>query len=407
MANTTNHPNNELIHFQDQLLYDFLRSSPYDQFIGDTPSSPIYMLRDLKSKGRQINVPLVTQLSGRGVGSGVLSGREEVLDSGAYLIFADWKRNALKTDKNTSKESSFALKPVFKQTLREWARNEAIVDMTNMLLAIPTNRVQADRGGDPGNSVNGITWSASTAAEKNAWWSANSDRVLAGVGASNYATTWAASMANIDSAADKMSSAIGERAKAMARQTGVTVGTTVRNGRPRITPYRVESDNIKGVGRHSQEWYTCLMGMRAFRDLKADMSMATANREAREREGRDPTMNNPLFTGGALVKDGIIYVEIPEITQYLTQYGVGFAGIDVEPYFLMGKGAYAYATGQMPIPTELDNTDYGFFSGYGVEAQYGVGKIAKSPLSDGAGATAGQLVDWGVVTGFVAALPDA
>ena len=45
-------------------------------------------------------------------------------------------------------------------------------------------------------------------------------------------------------------------------------------------------------------------------------------------------------------------------------------------------------------------------TGMGIEAQYGVGKIAKAPLSV-VGATAGDLVDWGVVTGFVSGVANA
>ena len=75
---------------------------------------------------------------------------------------------------------------------------------------------------------------------------------------------------------------------------------------------------------------------------------------------------------------------------------------DVEPFFLLGQGALAYAVGQMPRPTQLEDGDYDFITGMGVEAQYGVAKIAKAPLSV-ASATVGSLVDWGMATGFVAA----
>jgi hypothetical protein len=127
-----------------------------------------------------------------------------------------------------------------------------------------------------------------------------------------------------------------------------------------------------------QEWYLCLLGDRAFRDLKADPTMYQANRDARERES-NPTKNNPIFTGGGLVYDGVIYLNIPEITQRLLLSGIGASSIDVEPFFLLGQGALAYALGQMPRPTQLEDGDYDFVTGMGIEAQYGVGKIAKAP----------------------------
>jgi hypothetical protein len=141
------------------------------------------------------------------------------------------------------------------------------------------------------------------------------------------------------------------------------------------------------------------------RDLKADPVMFQANRDARERES-SPTKNNPIFTGGGLVYDGVYYLEIPEITQRLLLKGLGTAGIDVEPVFLLGQGAIAYALGQMPRPTQLEDGDYDFITGMGIEAQYGTAKIAKAPLSV-QGATVGDLVDWGMVTGFVSGVANA
>jgi hypothetical protein len=74
--------------------------------------------------------------------------------------------------------------------------------------------------------------------------------------------------------------------------------------------------------------------------------------------------------------------------------------------FLLGQGALAYALGQMPRPTQLEDGDYDFVTGMGIEAQYGVGKIAKAPLLT-ASATVGDLVDWGMVTGFVSGVANA
>jgi hypothetical protein len=86
--------------------------------------------------------------------------------------------------------------------------------------------------------------------------------------------------------------------------------------------------------------------------------------------------------------------------------GAGAAAIDVEPFFMCGQAAMAYAMGQLPRPTTLEDGDYEFITGMGIETQYGVAKIAKAPLAV-QGATVGDLVDWGMVTGFVAEAPAA
>lgn len=401
MALTPNHSNNEVIKFRKDVAYDFLRANRLDPYMGDSSMSPIVRMSDLEADGKEIRVPLVTQLSGDGVGAGTLRGNEEQIDSYGMPLWADWARNAVANNRASNKESSFSVRSTARTLLRNWAKRIVRDDLVDMLLSIPSSSIQANRFSSPGNRVNGIRWSAATAGNKNSWVTANYDRVLFGKLLSNYSTTFATAVGNVDATDDKMTAAIGSLMKDIAKQTGVDPNNPgVYNGRPKINPWMIEGEN------NDEEWSLCLLGSRAFRDLKADPVMYQANRDARAREG-DATKTNPIFTGGALVYDGIIYKEIPEITQRLLLKGVGASSIDVEPVFLLGQGAYAYATGQMPRPTQLEDGDYDFVTGMGIEAQYGVGKIAKAPLSAGASATVGTLVDWGVVTGFVAGVANA
>jgi hypothetical protein len=398
---TGNHANNEIIKFRRQVAYDFLRSTRLDPFMGSDSTSPIVRLNDLAADGKQINIPLVTQLTGPGVGAGTLRGNEEMIDSYGFPVWADWARNAVANNRARNKESSFSIRSTARSLLSGWAKRLIRDDLIDALLSIPTSAEQSGRlqqtGG--GNRVNGIKWSAATAANKNSWVTANYDRVVFGQLISNYSTTFATAVANVDSTNDKMTAAVGSLAKALAQQTGVDPNNPgVYNGRPKISPWMQEGTD--------QEWYICLCGSRGFRDLKADATMYQANRDAREREGSDPTKNNPIFTGGGLIFDGIYYLEIPEITQRLLLKTVGAGSIDVEPFFLLGQAALAYAMGQMPRPTTLEDGDYDFITGLGIEAQYGVGKIAKAPLSV-ANATTGDLVDWGLVTGFVSGVANA
>lgn len=395
MALTPNHPNNELIKFRKDVAFDFLRASKFDPFMGDSSTSVIVRMSDLEGDGKEIRIPLVNQLSGDGVGAGTLRGNEEQLDSYGFPMWADWARNAVANNRAANKESSFSVRSTARTALRNWAKRIARDDLTDMLLSIPSATIQPNRFAAPGNRVNGIRWSAASTGNKNSWVSANYDRVVFGSAISNYSTTFATAVANVDSTNDKMTAAVGSLMKDQAKQTGVDPNNPgAYNGRPKITPWMIEGEG------NDEEWYVCFLGSRAFRDIKADPVMYQANRDARAREG-DPTKSNPIFTGGSLVFDGIIYKEIPEITQRLLLKGVGASSIDVEPVFLCGQAAFGYATGQMPRPTELEDGDYDFIKGMGIEAQYGVGKIAKAPLAAGAGATAGTLVDWGVVTGFV------
>jgi hypothetical protein len=398
MALTSNHVNNELIKFRRTAAVDFLRKNRLDPFMGPDTTSPIVRLKDLSGDGKSINVPLVTQLAGPGVGAGTLRGNEESLDSYGFPVYADWARNAVANNRAVNKESSFSVRSTARSLLSGWSRRVVRDDLVDALLSIPTAAAQAGRLSSPGNRVNGIKWSAATAANKNSWTAANVDRVLFGSVVANYSATFATAVANVDSTNDKMTAAVGGLMRDIAKQTGVSSSNPgVYNGKPKITPWMQKDTD--------QEWYLCLLGDRAFRDLKADPTMYQANRDAREREN-SPTNKNPIFTGGGLVYDGVIYLNIPEITQRLLLTGVGAGSIDVEPVFLLGQGAMAYAIGQMPRPTQLEDGDYDFVTGMGIEAQYGVGKIAKAPQNV-ASATVGDLVDWGMVTGFVSGVANA
>lgn len=88
MALTPNHPNNEVIKFRKDVAYDFLRANRLDPFMGNSSTSPIVRMSDLEADGKEIRVPLVTQLSGNGVGAGTLRGNEEQIDSYGMPIWA-------------------------------------------------------------------------------------------------------------------------------------------------------------------------------------------------------------------------------------------------------------------------------------------------------------------------------
>ena len=393
---TSNHVNNELIKFRRQVISDFLRRSRFDPFMGDTSTSVIVRLADLEANGKEINIPLVTQLSGSGVGVATLRGNEEMMDSYGMPIWADWARNAVANTRAVNKESSFDVRSTARNLLRGWSRRVIRDDLTDALMAIPSASIQPNRFTSPGNRVNGVKWSLSTTAQQNSWVTAQYDRTVFGNTLANYSTTMATALGNLGSDDDQMSAAIGSLCKMQAKQTGYdSTNIGQYNGRPKITPWEIEELD--------QEMYVAFVGDRAFASLQADPTMYQANRDAREREN-DPTKYNPIFSGGALLYDGILYKNIPEITSRLLFKGAGAAGVDVEPFFLCGQGAMAYAMGQMPRPTTLEDGDYEFIVGLGIECQYGIGKIAKAPLAT-TGATIGDLVDWGIVTGFVAAPP--
>jgi hypothetical protein len=358
-------------------------------------------MSDLAGDGKEIRIPLVTQLIGSGVGVGTLVGNEETLDSYGMPMWADWARNAVANNRAANKENSFSVQSTAQSLLRGWARRIVRDDIVDALLSIPTSQIQANRFTSPGNRVNGIKWSAATAANKELL--GDGERRSRGVRLGDcelldHLRNRSRERRFHQRQDDRGCRLADEERGAADRRLASNPG--VYNGKPKITPFSIKGTN------NDQEWYLCLLGSRAMRDLKADPTMYQANRDARERES-GATKNNPIFTGGGLIYDGVIYLEIPEITQRLLLSGIGASSIDVEPVFLLGQSALGYVMGQMPRPTRRDETDYDFIKGIGIEAQYGVGKIAKAPLSVGSAATVGDLIDWGMVTGFVSGVANA
>lgn len=403
MAYTVNNVNEELIKFKRQVTWTFLRGSRFDAYTGGI-GSIIQRVMDLAADGKQVNVPLMDQLRNSGVATGPLVGNEEALDNYGMPLWADWGRHAVVFQKSSLKEAAFNIREQATPALNGWTARWRRDDMVQTLLSIPTAAIPPNFHADPGNRVNGIRWSAATAANQNAWQQANADRVVFGHLVSNTLVgNVSGSLLLLATATDTMSCKIGRLAKRMAQQT-----TNLANW-PAIKPWMLRDTD--------EEWFVCFIGTRSYRDLSTDAEMVNANEYARWRDRGDPTRDNPIFAGSHLIKDGIIYREIPEIDQ---QYilgggtvqaptgplaGKGAAAVDVAPFFLCGQNAYAYVIGQLPRATSRDETDYQFLRGMGIEMQYGYGKIAKAPTS-GPGAI-GTLKDFGVVTGFVAAPPDA
>ena len=69
MALSSPQVNNQLIKFRSQVITDFLRSTRFDPYMGDSATMPIVRMSDFSSDGYQLNIPLVNQLSSAGVGA--------------------------------------------------------------------------------------------------------------------------------------------------------------------------------------------------------------------------------------------------------------------------------------------------------------------------------------------------
>lgn len=382
MALTTAQTNNKGIKFRQDIIREFRWNNVFSPYMDADGSNIIRTYRETgKFGGDTINLPLVAALRGSAIGTGTLTGNEESIDNYGFRMWLDWARNAVRAQKSDLKKVSFDLWATAKPLLSEWGRGLQRDEIIDGFMAIPTSAEPTGIGSPSGQRVNGILWSAATSAQKDQWQSDNSDRVLYGNAVGNMIIgNNSASMTNVTAATGKLSGATLRVAKELAEKSDY-----------KITPLTTDD---------GYERYVMFVGSRGYRDLWADPEVYQANKDARAREG-SKFNDNPIFKEGDLLYDSVIVRKIPEIDKRIMNTGAGGSGVDVAPAFLCGKTALALLYGQYPEETKLDDTDYEFQKGIGIEMAYGVGKVARKTK----GGT--KMKDWGVVTCFNAAPPTA
>jgi hypothetical protein len=258
---------------------EYIRETGFSGYVGKSNNSIIIAKYELQEEaGKTINIPLITRLKSAGVtGSAVLDGAEEELGNYNCAISVDWRRNGVRVPKSTSYKTEINLLDAARDALKAWEAEKMRDDIIKAMLSVVTT----------GDTT--VNLADSSAANRNAFAAANSDRILAGVAISNYSATWATMMGNIDTTNDKCTAANMSLMKRIAKLAD-----------PHIRPFRSK------VG---QEFFVAFHGSRTFRDLKADSTMTQANRDARPRD----VEANPLFQDGDLIYDGIVHREVPEI----------------------------------------------------------------------------------------------
>lgn len=347
---------------------EYVRESGFAGYMGRSNNSIIITKYELQEEsGKTINIPLITRLKSAGVtGSATLDGAEEELGNYNCAISIDWRRNGVRVPKSTSYKTEIDLFNAARDMLRTWEAEKVRDDVIKAMLAVVTT----------GDTT--VNLDASSAANRNAFAAANSDRLLFGNAISNYSATFATALGNVDTTNDKCNTAQMSLMKRIAKLAD-----------PHIRPFK---------SKIGQEFFVAFHGSRTFRDLKADSTMTQANRDARPRD----VAENPIFQDGDLIYDGIIHREVPEIDAIAANGGVaytlngtGASSADVRPVFLCGAQAVGIAWGQEPTPRQDMLKDYQFRPGVAIEELLGVKKLAYNGVQQG------------IVTGFFAAAADS
>lgn len=344
MAFTTVNSANVEELWDNNFFASYVRSNRFRRYMGMTENSVIQVREDLTKKaGDGITIPLITELTGAGVtGNGLLEGAEEALGNYGHKIDVATLRHAVAVTDNDQQFTGIDLRNAGKEMLRLWAMSKLRNDIITAL-----------------GSVGGIAYGTASAAQRNAWLVANSDRIMFGDGSVGAYTTLATDLSAV-TAGMKLTKEVVSKAKARAEQAT-----------PKIRPVTVGEDS---------ETFIMFTDARAFRDLKADLSSSLAS--AAERGD-----GNPLWNDGDLIWDGVVIRKIQEIASLGT---VGASSAAVSPYYLCGAQALGVAWAQKTKST-TDTRDYGFVKGVGIHEMRGVEKLVYNSK------------DHGVFTGFVGA----
>jgi hypothetical protein len=343
--------------WDDGVFMEYVRESRFKRYMGSTENSIIQVQRDLtKKKGDGITFNLVGALdaSSYNDGSTTLVGNEKQMPNDGHKITVGVVRDAVVVNNMDEQASAFDIRNAARTMIKTHAAR---------LLKIATITALG--------SVQGVAFASATAAQKNAWTAANSDRVIFGTIA-NYNATFGTALDAI-TAGEKLTYELVGVIKRIAQ------GAKTANG-DGIRPYRFGED---------EETFVMFVGKNAFRDLRIDMEQKWENAQPR-------ADTNPLFSGPtSILADGVVVREIPEIAA-ITNTG----GVRIEPVYLCGAQALGVAWAKTLRTTLRKEDDYGYQNGVGFEEIRAVDKI----LWNQGQSTA---KDWGMVTGFVAAAADA
>ncbi|MGI9265169.1 MAG: DUF4043 family protein [Gammaproteobacteria bacterium] len=361
MANTTTNPINVHTRHLSEYFREYVRMNKYKKYTGTSQNNVIVAKEESVTGRQKISIPAVGRLSGAGVsGTTTLRGSGEAMKNFGMDFTPTYYRNAVEFTKEDLEQPNFDMFAAARPQLMDWAmegHRDRVVTATE---SVTDNGTQ-------------VTYGSASEAQKDAWAVDNVDRILYGAAKGNdVGGDNSASLLNVDGAADKADAGMAQLAKRIAKTAD-----------PRISPIRVNDD---------EEWFINFVDSLTYRDLAADTTISQANREAWT---RGP--GNPLFTGGDLIYDGMIFREIEDMN---ILSGVGATASDVGRMILCGQQAVGWAIGRRPtIITDMDE-DYEFQPGIAVEHKEDVLKYVVEYTTD-------RWVDWGQVTVFTSATADS
>ena len=365
MANTQIHTDNVVTKFMSDFYQEYVNQNMFSGYTGTSSSNVI----NIKMDRKKVSIPLVTRLAGQGVkGSSTLRGNGENIGNYAMELTPTYHRHAAEFDREELEKPNIDLMKAARPLLMDWGMELARDHIIESMGAIHNGTAYFDYGD-------------ASAANRNLWAVANSDRIIYGVTTANYSGVHATDLAKVDTAADTASVAIVSLLKRMAK-----------NASPKIRPIR---------SKDGYSYFVAFCDSYTFRDIKT--SLATSHQNAMPR-----SKDNPLFQDGDLYSDGVIIREVPEIGNFIdgvvtlsdsadwsSLATAGDSSTRVSPIFLCGQQAVGYGMGQKPRIIVDRLYDFEFQPGVAVELKHDIDKA----FFNGA-------IQHGMATAFVSSVAD-
>ena len=345
--------------WDDEFFVEDIQENVFSILYEQGENAAIQVKEDLtKKKGDSLTFALLNRLTNDATeGNATLEGSEEDLTSRSHVLTVNKRRHAVLVPEMEEQRSAIGLRDAAKPALKTWSQENT------------RDRIIRAMG-----SINGVAYASASEAQKDAWLVDNADRVLFGAArANNSSNDHSASLANVDATNDILTRSAVDLMKRLARTCS-----------PKIRPVQ-----DKGNGK---KVYICYAHPYAFRDLKANLEGVMDDTTAAGQAMK-------LFEGGDLMWSGVIVKELEDMPVYT---GVGAGSIDVAPVYLIGAQAIGYGIARRWKTVEK-RFDYEDKAGVALDAIDG---FAKLTFGSGAGDT-DDLKDYGIVTGYFAAVADA
>jgi len=340
--------------WEDKFFREYIQTSVFKSLMGSDEMSVIQVKEDLtKKRGDTITIALVNRLTNAAVtGTNTLEGNEEDMSSRSFDIAVDKRRNAVRIAEMSEQKSAISLRDAGRAVLLDWAQEDTCDLIINAL-----------------GSINGVNFSSSTEAQRDAWLVDNADRVLFGAAAAGY-TDFSSDAALLDTTSDLFNATALDAMILKAKTSS-----------PKIRPMR-----DPGNGKR---YWVGFANPYAFKNLRDSIDTEVLASTVVQMEA------SKLFDGGDILWNGAIIKECDNIPIY-TNLGAS-ATTEVTPVYLCGAQALAIAYAKR-WKTVTEEFDYGDKYGVAVDGIMGVKKIL---FGTGSSDTA-DLKDHGVVTGYFA-----